>query len=201
MSAKNNYTEFAVTPHLDKFNVPFNTFRANYPQYERFIGGGLIFSQNTESQAENNGAKALQALTPTRLRVLLQRASTDAYPELWEGPGGSSEDEDKTILETVAREIWEETGLRVLEFVEFVGILEWEKPAVGMVGKFTFIVKVATGSNPQLKPVEHQGFAWATEEELREEGLFKSFGEQRQIILDGFDILTKKPGMEKQCAS
>lgn len=105
------------------------------------------------------------------------------------------------LLETVAREIWGETRLRVLEFVEFVGIREWEKPAVGMAGKFTFIVKVAMGSKPQLKPVEHQMFAWATEEEVREEGLFKSFGEQLQTILDAFDILTKEPGVAKQCVS
>ncbi|KAL2809832.1 hypothetical protein BJX63DRAFT_403912 [Aspergillus granulosus] len=136
MSQKVNYSAYTVAPHLEAvYNIPFTSFRAAFTQYNHFVGGSLIFSRT--------------ATNPERLRILLlQRASTDAFPELWEGSGGSFEDEDKTILEVVARELFEETGLRVLKFVEFVQIEEWEKQGLGLVGKFTFIIEADEARPP-----------------------------------------------------
>ena len=45
--------------------------------------------------------------------LLVQRAETDSYPGHWELPGGSSDPTDKSISESVARELFEETGLRM----------------------------------------------------------------------------------------
>jgi 8-oxo-dGTP pyrophosphatase MutT (NUDIX family) len=45
--------------------------------------------------------------------LLVQRAETDSYPGHWEMPGGSADPTDKSISESVARELFEETGLRM----------------------------------------------------------------------------------------
>ncbi|KAI4725829.1 hypothetical protein E4T49_06427 [Aureobasidium sp. EXF-10728] len=45
--------------------------------------------------------------------LLVQRAETDSYPGHWELPGGSADPTDKSISESVARELFEETGLRM----------------------------------------------------------------------------------------
>ena len=54
--------------------------------------------------------------------LLVQRAATErAFPNLWEVPGGSSEGTDPTVLHSVAREVFEETGLHLTRFVRQVG--------------------------------------------------------------------------------
>ncbi|KAI5207997.1 hypothetical protein AUEXF2481DRAFT_7862 [Aureobasidium subglaciale EXF-2481] len=45
--------------------------------------------------------------------LLVQRADTDSYPGHWELPGGSADPSDKSISESVARELFEETGLKM----------------------------------------------------------------------------------------
>ncbi|KAG9856773.1 hypothetical protein KCU98_g1280, partial [Aureobasidium melanogenum] len=45
--------------------------------------------------------------------LLVQRAETDSYPGHWELPGGSADPTDKSISESVGRELFEETGLRM----------------------------------------------------------------------------------------
>lgn len=45
--------------------------------------------------------------------LLVQRAESDSYPGHWELPGGSADPSDKSISESVARELFEETGLRM----------------------------------------------------------------------------------------
>jgi 8-oxo-dGTP pyrophosphatase MutT (NUDIX family) len=44
-----------------------------------------------------------------------------SFPNLWEVPGGSPELSDPTILHSVAREAFEETGLRLTKFVRQIG--------------------------------------------------------------------------------
>ncbi|KAA6414564.1 MAG: hypothetical protein FRX48_01313 [Lasallia pustulata] len=56
----------------------------------------------------------------TRL-LLVQRSSHDSSPLRWEVPGGSSDDGDPTILHSVARELFEETGLHLTRFNRQIG--------------------------------------------------------------------------------
>ncbi|KAL4886698.1 NUDIX hydrolase domain-like protein [Aspergillus karnatakaensis] len=138
---------YTVAPHLTSYNLPFPTFRASNPQYTHYVGGGLIFSRSPN--LDENGAPDT---VPTgdreksNLRILLlQRALTDSYPGAWEGPGGSCEDSDATLLSGVAREVYEETGLNVSHFVDLVAKHEWTrvKPdEVIRAVKFTFLVEV-----------------------------------------------------------
>ena len=62
----------------------------------------------------------LSNLSETRL-LLVQRSSQDSVPDLWEVPGGSSEYDDPTILHSVARELFEETGLHLTRFNRQIG--------------------------------------------------------------------------------
>jgi phenol 2-monooxygenase len=138
MLSKFNYT---VAPHLERFAVPFSDFRAANPQYTHFVGGGLIFSR-TAAKDTHEGTEIEER--PLRV-LLLQRSFEDSYGGQWEGPGGSCDPEDGSILDGVAREVLEESGLHVSRFVELVDKTEWVKQrpdSVELVAKFTFIVEV-----------------------------------------------------------
>ncbi|KAL4918329.1 NUDIX hydrolase domain-like protein [Aspergillus aurantiobrunneus] len=143
MSVQFNYT---VAPHLKEFTVPFPTFRAARPEYAHYVGGGLIFSRTatgSEAQNDKDGIDG-QAQQPLRL-LLLQRSFEDSYGGHWEGPGGSCDPEDVTVLDGVAREVLEESGLHVSRFIELAGADEWVKlrsDRVDVVVKYTFIVEV-----------------------------------------------------------
>ncbi|KAJ0415177.1 NUDIX hydrolase domain-like protein [Aspergillus carlsbadensis] len=142
MTLKFNYT---VAPHLEEFNLPFPAFRATKPQYTHFIGGGLIFSRSPNLPRGRD--RPLDDSDTLRV-LLLQRALHDAYPGAWEGPGGSCEDEDETLLYGVAREVFEECGLRVSRFVELVATDEWVKvkpDEVIRAKKYTFLVEIEEG--------------------------------------------------------
>jgi phenol 2-monooxygenase len=143
MALNFNYT---VAPHLEEFNLPFPAFRATKPQYTHFIGGGLIFSRSPNLPRGRD--RPLDDSSDTLRVLLLQRALHDAYPGAWEGPGGSCEDEDETFLYGVAREVFEESGLRVSRFVELVATDEWVKvkpDEVIRAKKYTFLVEIEEG--------------------------------------------------------
>ncbi|KAL9099263.1 MAG: hypothetical protein Q9163_005216 [Psora crenata] len=48
---------------------------------------------------------------------LKRAAHEDAYPNIWEIPGGKVEDSDPTILDAVKREVIEETGMEVVKVI------------------------------------------------------------------------------------
>lgn len=120
-------------------------------------------------------------------------------------PGGSSDAEDPTILHSLAREVFEETGLRLTRFVRQVGDVVSFQTGKGERQKYwaklNFEIEVAevdahcersavTGNGdavPEpsgqgegskvndglegdiavtIDPQEHQGFAWATAEDV-----------------------------------
>lgn len=96
--------------------------------------------------------------------LLLQRAAEeDVLPNMYELPGGNWEETDDTILDTVAREVKEETGLvtsAVLsEFEEF----EYTTKR-GPARQLNFLVEVQRSQSeptPALSPSEHQNYIWA----------------------------------------
>lgn len=136
--------------------------------------------------------------------LLLQRASMDSMPNLWETPGGAYDEDDKTILHAVARELWEEAAL----IARSVGPMIGEGYTFGtrsrkMVRKLSFIVQVEGGDldgddgsnlNVRLRPDEHQAFVWATEEEARackvgDLEICFTTPEQKAVVLDAFTVL------------
>lgn len=132
-------------------------------------------------------------MTSSRL-LLLRRSATDtAFPNLWKVPGGPVDESDPTILHGLAREVFEETGLRLTRFVRLIGDgIEWTTTAEKdgrstdcKWFKLSFEIEVAEidmsksvtdaqdiegylRSLPvDLDPREHQEHAWVTEDQLK----------------------------------
>jgi 8-oxo-dGTP pyrophosphatase MutT (NUDIX family) len=134
--------------------------------------------------------------------LLLQRAPGDSMPNRWETPGGACDDNDQTILHAVARELWEETMLVARAVGPMVGEgYTFETRSGKIVRKLNFVVEVERrggdgGSNfeVRLRPEEHQGFVWATEEEVRgckvgDMEIRFTTPEQEAVVLDAFAVL------------
>ena len=158
--------------------------------------------------------------TPETRLLLLQRSSRDSFPDRWEVPGGSSDRLDPTILHSVARELFEETGLRLNRFVRQVGdgiVFETgpeskkkrclklsfevevsEIPSTFHEGNGRIAGRVLDSLSITLHPAEHQEFAWATEEDiknsdpnraLRDRRPYEIFTEdQRLLMLQAFEL-------------
>lgn len=178
-------SSFIVPPHLAKYNAPLATFAASNPQFTHFVTGAYIFTQDRQP---------IQTL-------LLRRSLTDSYGGYWENPGGSCDAIDKTLLEGAAREVFEETGFHVSEFVDLISVDQWEEIKRGelrKVAKFSFIVVVrevdVSGNwmdGVKLQPTEHQDFVWATAQEVRDgnqgKGRFRFVLEQGGNLVRAFE--------------
>lgn len=198
---------YTIAPHLSYFNIPLADFTAARPEFENFGVGGYIFSEDADPPSE--------PASPSPPRILLiQRALTDSMPGCWEGPGGASEPgEDSTLLDGVAREVLEETGLHVSRVVGLVSVDSWTHTRRNgeklRIAKYSFLVEVyeavrQTAAGVQLSvpreeiPVqlvesEHRAFDWATEEDVRD-SLNSSEGlpltpHQAPNILRAFELL------------
>ncbi|KAI9871858.1 MAG: hypothetical protein M1830_002372 [Pleopsidium flavum] len=101
-----------IPPDLYHLTIPLSTWLKQHPQYDRLVVGAFIFTSRSNDQAGTQQPRLL----------LVQRSKTErAFPNLWEVPGGSSELSDPTILHSLARETFEETGLRLTRFVRQIG--------------------------------------------------------------------------------
>ncbi|KAK3671311.1 hypothetical protein LTR78_008771 [Recurvomyces mirabilis] len=103
--------------------------------------------------------------------LLLQRATSDSHPNKWEPPGGACDDEDPSILHGAARELREETGLKVSRFDAVVGEpYHFEVRSGRRVARFHFAIRIRVDSGAlpvvRLDPAEHQHFVWASEAEI-----------------------------------
>lgn len=181
---------YTLAPHLSQFNVPLDEFSATKPGFTDFGVGGLIVTPPSATEQQEQW----------RI-LLLQRAPTDSYGNYWEGPGGGLDPgEDATILAGAAREVHEESGLRVSRFVDLVAVDEWSrvKPdGLHVVAKFTFLVEVegqGTGEQLQVKleETEHQAFVWATKEDIEEgvegRGVYQFVGVQGRHFLKALEM-------------
>ncbi len=185
-----------IPPALQCYTIPLRSFLARNPTYSRLVCSAFIFAPPSPSA------------TDPRL-LLLRRSATDvAFPGLWEIPGGSAGEDDPSILHSLAREVFEETGLRLARVVRQVGGgIEWteeKKKKKGADGsttteirkwlKLSFEIEVAEigacsghggvegylASLPvEIDPEEHQEYAWVTEGDVR---VFLEEGKGREIV-------------------
>lgn len=186
---------FTHQPAVAALHVPAKEFLSTRPLVSGAATGALVFSRAVGGQD----------------RVLLiQRAAHDSMPLRWEIPGGACDLEDETMLHGLARELWEEAGLRLKSVVRRVGQEQAFLTRRGLaVVKVTFEVEVEVeGSEGEglpevvLDPNEHVRFLWATEEEC-EAGRVAARGDtgedevaeikfttadQRAVILLGFKL-------------
>ncbi|KAI0533674.1 NUDIX hydrolase domain-like protein [Xylaria digitata] len=104
--------------------------------------------------------------------LLLQRAASDDDPNKWEPPGGACDDNDKSILHAAARELLEEAGLQTCHISgPVINRYFFNLDDGREVCRFYFAVGVKADSDAppavRLNPEEHQGFVWATEDEVK----------------------------------
>ncbi|KAK4119625.1 hypothetical protein N657DRAFT_581245 [Parathielavia appendiculata] len=153
---------FSHHPSVAALNIPAIDFASARKFISAAATGALVFSRATGED-----------------RVLLiQRAAHDSMPLRWEIPGGAVDLEDETLLHGLARELWEEAGLRLKNVVRQVGEEHVFLTRRGLaVAKVTFEVEVETPTAAEseeealpevvIDPNEHARFLWATEEECR----------------------------------
>lgn len=101
-----------IPPSLAHLAIPLSSYLQKNPFFTNLAVGACIFAPAVNLQSISS---------PPRL-LLVQRAATErGFPNLWEVPGGSAEVEDPTILHSVAREVFEETGFTLTKFVRAIG--------------------------------------------------------------------------------
>ena len=179
--------EFTIDPTIASFSIPVQTYLTEHRNEK--LGQKYYFLAAS--------AYVIDSSTPPRI-LLIQRATSDSMPGRWEVPGGACDDEDATVLHSVARELWEEAGLIATKIGPEIGDGHVVLTRSGrMVCKFGFLVepqKVDAGAlHVKLDPREHQNHVWATEEEVRAyraggTALEFTHEEQKQAILRAFEI-------------
>ena len=99
-----------IAPHLNHLAVSLKSFLDKHPPYCHLVVGAFIFSPYS-------------AVSPSARRLLLVQRSVSerSFPNCWEVPGGSCELDDPTVLHSIAREVFEETGLRLTRVLRQVG--------------------------------------------------------------------------------
>ncbi|ORY63477.1 NUDIX hydrolase domain-like protein, partial [Pseudomassariella vexata] len=177
-------TTFTVAPSLSPFQVPLKDYLSSHPQFDGIASGALVFKPPTTS-------------SPLQL-LLVQRAAHDSMPLLWEIPGGACDHEDETLLHAVARELWEESGLKAKSIEEQVRGGDDELDGVfftrkgSRLCKYSFLVAVE-GFEVKLDANEHQRYVWVTEEEARakrcgEVELVYTTKSQEAVVFKGFEV-------------
>lgn len=104
-----------IPPSLQKYAIPLSKFLETHPRCATLAVGAFIFAPSS-----------LHVSSPAIPRLLLIRraAAERSFPNLWEIPGGGAEPSDPTIIHSVAREVFEETGLHLQRVVRQVGDTE-----------------------------------------------------------------------------
>ncbi|KAG6988968.1 hypothetical protein G7Y79_00066g094860 [Physcia stellaris] len=133
------------------FRIPLSPYLGSSQRYTNLAVAACIFTTRA----------------PKRL-LLVQRAASERG---WEVPGGSVDTSDPTILHGLAREVFEETGLKLTKFVRTVGQgIEFNTGPEKRWIKLSFEIEIQGGASKNTKitldPTEHQAFKWATKEEV-----------------------------------
>lgn len=90
--------------------------------------------------------------------LVVRRVPDDYQGGMYELPGGGVES-GETFAECVARELLEETGLRLRAITDFLGSFDYATRTKAKVRKYSFMVDAEPGE-VALAPGEHDAFAW-----------------------------------------
>ncbi|KAI5779878.1 NUDIX hydrolase domain-like protein [Peziza echinospora] len=173
-------------PSLTPYHLPIPTLLATglppspspWPTTTTPLHPSLLSPTTTTSAKPDHLAAGAYILHNSTLLLLLRSPTEPAFPSLWEIPGGGADPAlDATLLHTVVREVYEETGLVVSRFVEpWVAVQGFAGRGGGRLwGKVSFVVEVEEGGEVRLDAREHSAWRWVAgvgevEEVVRGEG-------------------------------
>ncbi|KAJ2656356.1 hypothetical protein IWW48_005078 [Coemansia sp. RSA 1200] len=134
--------------------------------------------------------------------LVVQRSAHErSYPNEWEIPGGHV-DPGELIVDTVVREVLEETSLVVTKvFNEFPGFSYWstkyesdESNDVNDTARsictqqLNFCVEVRDINALKLNPDEHQNYAWCTIDTVDQ---FKMTAPMRKVVVNAIEAISR----------
>ncbi|GAB3211796.1 NUDIX hydrolase [Nocardia tengchongensis] len=90
--------------------------------------------------------------------LVVRRVEAGSHAGMWELPGGGVES-GETFAECVVRELFEETGLRVLRITDVLGGFDYATRTKSRVRKYSFVVEAEPGEI-RLDPLEHDRYQW-----------------------------------------
>ncbi|WP_406268371.1 NUDIX domain-containing protein [Nocardia sp. NBC_00881] len=93
-----------------------------------------------------------------RRLLVVRRVPDDYHGGMYELPGGGVES-GETFAECVARELLEETGLRLRAITGFLAGFDYATRTKAKVRKYNVVVEAEPG-DVALTPQEHDAFAW-----------------------------------------
>ncbi|KAL7625977.1 hypothetical protein AAE478_002746 [Parahypoxylon ruwenzoriense] len=167
-------TTFTSSPSVAEFKLSLRAYLDAHPKFKGIAVGAFVF--NVEGKL-----------------LLVQRAAHDSLPLRWEIPGGACDHDDESLLHAVARELWEESGLRAKFIGSLVGegLVFFTRRGARMC-KYSFMTEVEE-YDVKLDPNEHQAYLWVTEDEARAgkcgDVEFKyTFREQKLAVLEAFRL-------------
>ena len=141
--------------------------------------------QNLIEKAEKDGVKRM-AVTGIVFHVekclLLQRKENDFLGGYFEAPGGQVE-EKETLLDALKREITEETNFTVENVINYISSFDYLSSKGFKTRNFNFIVSVTRIDNIVIS--EHQGYVWATKQEISH---YKMTKEMLESIMEAWEV-------------
>jgi 8-oxo-dGTP pyrophosphatase MutT (NUDIX family) len=144
----------------------------------RYVTGAAVFQ---ETQPDSSSGSE-----PPAILVVRRAADEKAFPNFWEMPGGKV-DPGETLRQGLHREVFEETGLTVIEVTAKLTEKRWQSPRTGENwAQYCYVVKVQQPAEVKLDPVEHQDWRWCTQEEV--EGLDR-LGNQTVLMEEAFGVM------------
>ncbi|MDO8659310.1 MAG: NUDIX domain-containing protein [Candidatus Parcubacteria bacterium] len=109
--------------------------------------------------------------------LMLKRTKHDHFPDLYEPPGGGLE-ENEDIFSAGKRELYEETGLSIKEFVSIPEIYDFHSVSLRKYRGYVLNVLLEKGEII-LNPDEHSEYRWVVASEVDSLPMFQNI---RMII-------------------
>lgn len=162
-------------PSLAQYNIPLDQVIAQNAPRNTIGVGAFVFRQLQSAQNTDTDSGDISGGNHPRQLLLIRRsASEKAYPCMYEVPGGGAEAPpiDSTLLDSVARELFEETGLTAKTILRLIDTADFEGRRGDKWRKFNFEVEVHDSECVVLQPAEHDDYKWVDYQEfVAQEGL------------------------------
>ncbi|MEE9986105.1 NUDIX hydrolase [Agrobacterium pusense] len=121
----------------------------------------LVLAEMLESEARKEGVTkfiAGAAIIRDGGVLIIRRLSTESLlPNYWELPSGGAEYNDSTIIDTLKREVLEETGLTIDSIKTYLGYFDYKTIKHAKVRQWNFLVEVKN-SEITLSENEHDAY-------------------------------------------